>query len=170
MAFSDNLRRIRVSKGMTQEALALACGWSGQSRIANYESAAKDAREPKLAEVPLLATALGVSVAELFGELPGASQSSRLDPDIVRDVYLLLRESYKDEGKDYSIEAEPDLFAETYERYARIKDDGARDGVLVSIGQAIGRRLQGAGTDEEQGRDERASGPNPKKGKKRASR
>ena len=44
MAFSDNLRAARLKAGMTQEALALACGWSGQSRIANYESSAASAR------------------------------------------------------------------------------------------------------------------------------
>ena len=66
MAFSDNLRAARLKAGMTQEALALACGWSGQSRIANYESSAASARA-KVSEVPLLAAALGVSIASLLG-------------------------------------------------------------------------------------------------------
>ena len=79
MAFSDNLKRLRLARGMTQEQLALACGWSGQSRIANYESSAASAREPKVSDVPLIASALGVAVAELFGESPVTSQFQRLD-------------------------------------------------------------------------------------------
>jgi len=79
MAFSDNLRAARIAKGMTQEQLALACGWSGQSRIANYESSSPSGREPKLAEISLLAHALGVSVASLFGEADPLSQPARPD-------------------------------------------------------------------------------------------
>lgn len=46
MAFKDNLRLFRKAAGLSQEALALACGWSGQSRIANYD---KGIREPSIA-------------------------------------------------------------------------------------------------------------------------
>jgi len=84
MTFSANLRRIRLSKGMTQEALAEACGWSGQSRIANYESSLPKAREPKVSEVPLLVKALGTTVAELFGEQ--TSQPQRLDSEKLADL------------------------------------------------------------------------------------
>lgn len=60
---------LRQRAGLTQEQLALACGWQGQSRIANYEAdkIKKSAREPALDELPLLAKALSVSVAELLG-------------------------------------------------------------------------------------------------------
>lgn len=114
MAFSDNLRAARLARGMTQEALALACGWSGQSRIANYESSAPSAREPKVSEVPVLAKALGISVAALFGELP-ASQSSRPDPAILVHTYRFLVDAFATLGKVVVFENEADLFADMYE-------------------------------------------------------
>lgn len=114
MAFSDNLRAARIKAGMTQEALALACGWSGQSRIANYESSAASAREPKVSEVPLLAKALGVSIASLFGEAP-ASQSPRPAPAILAETHQFLDKAFGTLGKAFDIEAEADLFADVYE-------------------------------------------------------
>lgn len=114
MAFSDNLRAARLKAGMTQEALALACGWSGQSRIANYESSAASAREPKVSEVPLLAAALGVSIASLFGEAP-ASQSPRPDPAILAETHQFLDKAFGTLGKAFDIESEADLFADVYE-------------------------------------------------------
>lgn len=114
MAFSDNLRAARLKAGMTQEALALACGWSGQSRIANYESSAASAREPKVSEVPLLAAALGVSIASLFGEAL-ASQSSRPDPAILAETHRFLDKAFGTLGKAFDIESEADLFADVYE-------------------------------------------------------
>ncbi|MFE3968350.1 helix-turn-helix domain-containing protein [Stenotrophomonas sp. YIM B13575] len=114
MAFSDNLRAARLRAGLTQEALALACGWSGQSRIANYESSADSAREPKVSEVPRLAKALGVSIASLFGEAP-ASQSQRPEPAILAETHRFLDKAFGTLGKAFDIEAEADLFADVYE-------------------------------------------------------
>jgi len=114
MAFSDNLRAARLRAGLTQEALALDCGWSGQSRIANYESSAPTAREPKVSEVPMLAKALGVSVASLFGE-PLAPQVSRPDPDILASSYRFLVDTFATLGRTVDFEAEAALFADVYE-------------------------------------------------------
>lgn len=63
MGFPENLKRYRKAAKLTQEQLALACGWSGQSRISNYESGL---REPTLIEVASLAEALGVDAADLL--------------------------------------------------------------------------------------------------------
>jgi transcriptional regulator with XRE-family HTH domain len=70
MAFKDNLRRLRLAAGLTQEQLALACGWSGQSRVANYESGA---REPEFDELGKLGAALSVDWAELLSDMPAAA-------------------------------------------------------------------------------------------------
>lgn len=65
----QRIKRLRKSKGLSQQQLAEACGWSSQSRIGNYES---DLREPALSDLLLLAPALRVSLTELAGtdELP----------------------------------------------------------------------------------------------------
>jgi len=112
MAFSDNLRRTRLAKGMTQEALAMACGWSGQSRIANYESGSASAREPKVSEVPLLAKALGVSVAELFDEVP--SQSQRLDAEKLADLLATVEAAIAQSGRQVPVRTKARLVAALY--------------------------------------------------------
>lgn len=68
--FAKTLRRLRKEAELTQEQLALACGYQGQSRIANYESTGENARTPSLAEIPVLAKALHVNEAELVAALP----------------------------------------------------------------------------------------------------
>lgn len=70
----QRIKHLRKTAGLSQQALAEACGWSSQSRIGNYES---DLREPSLADLLLLAPALGVSIAELAGSeaLPAATDT-----------------------------------------------------------------------------------------------
>jgi phage repressor protein C with HTH and peptisase S24 domain len=70
MSFASNLKALRQAKGLTQEQLAHACGWRGQSRVANYESTGKNGREPSEADIRALASALEVPIWELFGEMP----------------------------------------------------------------------------------------------------
>jgi transcriptional regulator with XRE-family HTH domain len=151
MAFSDNLRAARLRSGMTQEALALACGWSGQSRIANYESSAPSAREPKVSEVPLLAKALGVSVASLFGEAQ-ASHSARPDPAILASTYRFLVDAFATLGKAVEFETEADLFADVYEWIAA-DDRPADQRNLVDFAKWRDKRDQerGKGIDEQNG-------------------
>lgn len=82
MDFAANLKRLRQERKLSQEQLALKCGWSGQSRIANYESTSPNAREPKASDVWRLAQALECSVDELFGAPPAqASHPATLDLD-----------------------------------------------------------------------------------------
>lgn len=64
MTFALNLKRFRKAAGLTQEQLAHACGWSGQSRIANYEAGK---REPTFDDANALAHALSVSREDLLG-------------------------------------------------------------------------------------------------------
>lgn len=96
MSFAANLKRLREEAGLTQEQLALRCGWSGQSRIANYESASPNARQPRADEVLLIAIALGRSVGELFGEevvdsgwssVRGYNQTAALGDGALPDAY-----------------------------------------------------------------------------------
>lgn len=58
----------RKAAGLSQAALASACGWKSQSRVGNYESGT---REPTLADLEKIAAAVGVSVAQItYGEPP----------------------------------------------------------------------------------------------------
>ena len=68
---------------MTQEQLALAAGFNGQSRIGNYE---RGGREPSLADASAIAKALGVTTAEIL-DIDFPSQPARLSGDIIRTAY-----------------------------------------------------------------------------------
>lgn len=60
------IARYRKAAGLSQASLAIACGWKSQSRVGNYESGT---REPTLADLEKIASAVGVSVAHLtYGE------------------------------------------------------------------------------------------------------
>lgn len=151
MDFSANLRRLRKAAKLTQEELALRCGW-GQSRIGNYEAPAdKDhAREPELKEIPIIAAALQVGVGELFGEPPSQSQPLRLDREIVRDVAAVLDDEFKKlGGGPYEIAKNPELFELLYERGATIDRDVRSPDNMLQLGREMGRLgIEGGSGDE----------------------
>jgi len=65
LKFGHYLKRIREAKGVTQEQLALACGFPNQSRISNYEN---HTRKPRLPDILKIAAELQCGIGELFGE------------------------------------------------------------------------------------------------------
>src|SRR5687767_14250880 len=71
MSLSAQIRRWREYRELTQEQLAHACGWQGQSRIGNYETEGPNGRLPRAPEIPVLADALGVTIDELYFGTPG---------------------------------------------------------------------------------------------------
>ncbi|WP_225562193.1 helix-turn-helix transcriptional regulator [Pseudoxanthomonas sp. PXM04] len=142
-SFAENLRALRLARKMTQEQLALACGWSGQSRIANYESTSPSAREPKVSEVPVLARALGVSIAELFGEaapLQG-SQSGRLDPAKLAESIAALRQVARNNGWAYDPETHPAETLFAYELSCALPDAPSTADV-IDFGAKVAERLR----------------------------
>ncbi|EPM68799.1 putative phage repressor [Pseudomonas syringae pv. theae ICMP 3923] len=58
----QHIRKLRKEKGLSQQALAHACGWESQSRIGNYE---KGTRQPSLQDIRKIADSLGVSFVDL---------------------------------------------------------------------------------------------------------
>lgn len=68
-SLGKRIARLRKAAGYSsQAALGTACGWERpQARVSNYE---KDSREPNLADLRLLANALGVSLIELIDGTP----------------------------------------------------------------------------------------------------
>lgn len=83
---SQRIKRLRKASGLSQAQLAEACGWKSQSRVGNYEAGT---REPTLADISAMATALDVDQAEL---LLDATAHSKADApalsaaDMVREM------------------------------------------------------------------------------------
>ncbi|RZZ90628.1 helix-turn-helix domain-containing protein [Pseudoxanthomonas winnipegensis] len=149
MAFSDNLRAARKAKGLTQEELALACGWSGQSRIANYESNSSSAREPKVSEVPLLAKALGVPIASLFDELDQPSQTERIDFDKMALTVSVARHLIEVRGDPPHFIEDPVMLEIAYQVVAA-HSDVSRPTNVLDLTQILAKRLRGENDGEGQ--------------------
>ncbi len=72
----SRIAHYRIAAGLSQAALAKACGWASQSRVGNYE---KDTREPNLEDIALMAKALGVHPTQLLtGEPPKVQANAEL--------------------------------------------------------------------------------------------
>ena len=82
-SFATRLRYLREAAGLTQEQLALACGFSGQSRIANYESRTSKAREPSIEDLIAISRALSVPVGALVDPAEFAAYTAN-GPDVAR--------------------------------------------------------------------------------------
>lgn len=75
----SRIAHFRRLTGLSQGQLASLCGWKSQSRVGNYE---KDLREPTLADLELIASALRVSVAQLTYGDTAATEHSNVAPAI----------------------------------------------------------------------------------------
>lgn len=82
----QRIKRLRNRKGISQQALAEACGWASQSRIGNYESGT---RTPSLSDLRLLAPALGVTLTFLAGD----EDSQKLDSRVTEIKRKVVREN-----------------------------------------------------------------------------
>ena len=171
MNFAARLKALRESKGMTQEALALACGWSGQSRIANYESTSPKARQPKPNEIPLIAKALGVPVAELFENEGGVkgqpSHLGRIDPTMLAESIAALRELAKRQGRVYDPEKQPELLVYAYQLREGLGTTPSTAEV-IDMGAQLNERLQTAGGEDGPENGRHADSADRKRAKGRA--
>ncbi|HDJ1441636.1 TPA: helix-turn-helix domain-containing protein [Serratia rubidaea] len=62
----ERIRALRAEKGLSQTQVAKLCGWSGASRVANYESGSRNVGAD---DAIVLARVLGVAPSELlFGD------------------------------------------------------------------------------------------------------
>lgn len=87
--FADRLRALRAAADLTQEGLAAACGFSGQSRVSNYEQAT---REPSIDDLNLLAKALQVPVGTLVD--PAEFDTWQQQPPAMRRTAALVAYRY----------------------------------------------------------------------------
>lgn len=96
MEFPSNLKALRQAAKLSQEQLALQCGFGTQSRISNYESGA---REPDMADLIALARTLRTTTDELLGVTPlvvaedQGAYTTTADLEEVRTDILALRQS-----------------------------------------------------------------------------
>lgn len=83
MTVNENIRRIRLEKGLSQKEVAEACGTVPQT-ITAYESGRAN---PKPATVAKIAKALGVSAAEIYGMTENEQISAEHDPATAAAIY-----------------------------------------------------------------------------------
>jgi transcriptional regulator with XRE-family HTH domain len=160
MNFAANLKRLRLAAKMSQEQLAHACGYPHQSRIGNYESPSPKARQPRPDELPNIAKALGVSVAELLADFPDESGTAapsrshheRLDPEIVSDAHEALAKMYARAKRTYP-EEDVARFVHIYEKFAQ-RRAGVPEAEILGAGLSdftvtggVGERAKGVPDD-----------------------
>lgn len=154
MAFHHRLRSLRQAAGLTQEQLAHACGWPGQSRIANYEAdpSRKGARKPDIDGIPIIATALGVSVQELFDMPANTSQPKRPDRDTLASALEALTWINEVQaGERFPVSADNILVA-----YDEVSRDDRQGLDFNEIGRRIASRLRGRDGAVERGKPAKA--------------
>lgn len=84
MSFPENLKRIRIEKGMSQQALAKAAGVS-QTAIYHWE---KGLRIPKVGSLDRIADVLDVSMDDFFTEVIDGETVINLDAPGISDDEL----------------------------------------------------------------------------------
>jgi transcriptional regulator with XRE-family HTH domain len=90
----QNIKNLRVQKGLSQKALAKLCGWDSNSRIANYEGTGATKREPTLSDIKRIAAILNVSAAALaFDDFPVPGE---IPVPIIKGLPILKSEHVKD--------------------------------------------------------------------------
>lgn len=126
---------------MTQEQLALACGW-GQSRIANYESKSAEAREPKASEIQMMAKALNCTVGELFGESSAPSHDLQLDTHRLGVALTSIDKALADRRIQGKLGTLADAVQFAYGRAFRIDDPNSKSQLALFddlVAQHLGR-------------------------------
>lgn len=147
MTINENIRRIRLEKGLSQKEVAEACGTVGPT-IRAYEAGKA---KPKPVTVAKIAKALGVSVAELYGMPESMQMSTECDPETSAAIYqtLLIESGGQIDGADIS---QRRLLA----AFSRLNNDGKKEAAkrLEELAQVPAFQLdRGRGiefTEEEQ--------------------
>lgn len=95
LKLGKRIKALREEQRLSQVELARRCGWDTQSRIGNYE---QDIREPKLADLELVAKALGITLQELMfgGQGEASSPVGRVvewedQEDLAEDGYVFVQ-------------------------------------------------------------------------------
>jgi transcriptional regulator with XRE-family HTH domain len=91
MAFPENLKRMRITKGLTQQELSVKSGIASQ-KISNYENADKDYM-PSVENIKKICMALDCSILDLIEDVKPANRiketPAQYSNEISRIIYLL---------------------------------------------------------------------------------
>lgn len=159
MTVGARIKQAREARGLSRTQLAAAAGIPYPT-LAGIENGDQSGST----RLPSLATALRVRPEWLetgkgamdAGEMAVQSQSQpqRLDPEIVREVVLILQKLYKDElHRDYVITEQPELFTDLYQRTI---ERGSTEGNLFWLGTRVRRdTMQGVGSEQGKNVDDR---------------
>ena len=102
--FGENIKRLRLQRGMSQDELARLCGYTTRSSIAKIETGIADIPQKK---IKLFANALNVAPGVITGSDPAEAIVTNQDP---QEEYLVVTyRSFNDEGKDKLIRYAHDL-------------------------------------------------------------
>lgn len=96
-SLAQRIKRLRKAAGLSQADLADACGWKSQSRVGNYEVGT---REPTLADIALMADALGVPESDLLIGLPPGSLARDESPPPSASSVDAVRQMLAKHGKN----------------------------------------------------------------------
>jgi transcriptional regulator with XRE-family HTH domain len=108
------IKRLRTHAKMSQAQLAEACGWKSQSRIGNYEA---DSREPSLADISVIAKALGVDEGDVLMDRRGSTGNPEME--IRSSSAELVRQMLAQHGRGLSPEARQRIVAAAAEPDSR---------------------------------------------------
>lgn len=136
MDLGTRIASLRQKRDLNQSELARLLGLTPQA-VQAWEKGGgirPDKFEP-------LATALGVSVAELLLGDEAPSQPARLHPPTLAASMMVLRKAYKRVDRVYDLETEPEQFRDTYEALQAMAG-GASPENVIDISDIIADRLR----------------------------
>jgi phage repressor protein C with HTH and peptisase S24 domain/DNA-binding XRE family transcriptional regulator len=105
-SLAQRIKRLRKAAGLSQAELAEACGWKSQSRVGNYEAGT---REPTLADLAAIASAVGVPESEII--LNTSLAAPVIAQSVATGAVDMVREMLAQSGKSLPIHVKQKLLA-----------------------------------------------------------
>ena len=100
--FMQNLKKLRISKGLSQQELARKCGFS-KMIISHYES---NASNPSVVKIETISKILGVTIADLLNDhlTTNKTDLSNIDPRIIKKIIKIKALPVREQNKvwDYA--------------------------------------------------------------------
>ncbi|WP_395706827.1 helix-turn-helix domain-containing protein [Casimicrobium huifangae] len=137
-SFGARLRAARLAAKLTQEELAHACNFPGQSRIGNYE---RGTREPSLKDIQIICRVLDIAPSDLvdldvYERLAGQqSQPPRLDPDVLRKAAGLAAEII---GRPIDVLVDAELISDLHDELVALAGEPIPVAKIIAFARKAG--------------------------------